>query len=177
MRIRFTPNYPKMLECVLWVLNEHKGIHLYNLMKVLFHADYLSVNAYGTPVTSDNYMAMQYGTVPEVIYKGLINKEPLYLEAFQIDEYPLTIENQYAIFPTRVANEHYLSETDKEFLQKGIKEYAFLPFNEVKHKNHSNPGWQKTFDKAENSIIDWYELITDQTIKDELAGISKYLVI
>lgn len=143
MRIYFQSNYAKILETVLWILNKHKGINMYNLLKVLFHADLLSVNKYGVPVTGETYYAYQFGTVPENTYKGLINREPIYLEFFGLEEIPFEIKNKYFLYPKREAKEDYLSETDKECLEEGIKEYAFLTFEQVKDKNHNNEGWKK----------------------------------
>ena len=96
MRIQFNINYQKALEVILWVLHKDKTIDVYRLMKVLFHADLFSVNKYGAPITGDNYLAMKFGTVPDVIYNGLIQKHILYLEDSQLDiQYLILINTQY----------------------------------------------------------------------------------
>jgi len=181
MRIRFNINYKKALETVLWVLNKRKdeGVNMYNLLKILFHAESLSINEYGRPITGDNYLALQFGTVPESIYHGLIRKDPLFLEFFEIEEVPIISNNnkKYFLRPTREADEDYLSETDKKCLEDGMKEYINLSFEDVKNKNHANPAWEKTYDNSPNSVIDWYDIIKDQNIKNELLGLSKYMVI
>lgn len=178
MKILFNINYEKALEVVLWILDKRDGVNIYNLLKILFHAESLSVNKIGRPITGDNYIAMNFGTVPDVIYKGLICKDPIYLESFNLTEVPFTTENKYFLYPTRKADEDYLSESDKIFLEEGMKEYIDLSFEEVKNKNHSNVAWQKTYyDKSPNTVIDWYDIITDPQVREDLLGVSRYTVI
>ena len=176
MKIQFKFNYVKSLEAILWILNKHKKVNMYNLMKVLFHADCLSINKYGKPITGDTYCAFQFGTVPEVIYKGFINKDILYSFYFDIIEVPIKITSDYHLIPCREAKEEHLSENDKECLKEGIKEYLHLSFEEVKNKNHFNKAYKAAYKKSPNGPIDWYDLISPE-VRDELIGISEYLVI
>lgn len=179
MRIQFNINYKKAIEIVLWVLHKDKTIDVYRLMKVLFHADLFSVNKYGAPVTGDNYLAMKFGTVPDVIYNGLIKKDILYLEDSQLDTNLLPFDLKgYQLLPQRIPNIEHLSESDIECLELGIKEYAGLSFEEVKNKNHSIRAWRETYHNAPNSFIDWYDLIEEQYLKDDLSdGWSEHMVI
>jgi hypothetical protein len=148
MRIKFNINHKKTIEVILWVLNKNSSIDIYQLMKVLFHADLLCVNKYGSPITGDNYIAMKFGTVPEVIYNGLIKQDALFLRDFEEDNpIPFRIDG-YKITPLRSYNKDDISESDIECLTTGIKE-----------KNHAN-----------NAIVDWYDLIEEQYLKDDLSG-------
>ena len=130
MRIQFSINNKKAIEVILWVLHKDNTIDVYKLMKVLFHADWVSVNKYGAPITGDNYLAMQYGTVPDVIYNGLIKKDILYLEDSQLEANLLPFDlNGYKLLAKRMPNiDEYLSIADIECLELGIKEYAGLSF-------------------------------------------------
>ena len=180
MRIQFNINYKKAVEVILWVLHKDKTIDVYKLMKVLFHADLISVNKYGAPITGDNYLAMKFGTVPDVIYNGLIKKDILYLEDSQLDTYLLPFDLKgYRLLPKRTANiDEYLSVADIECLELGIKEYSGLSFEEVKNKNHSINAWRETYHNTPNSFIDWYDLIEEQYLKDDLSdGWSGHMVI
>ena len=177
MRIQFKFNCIKSLEAILWILNKYQKVNMYNLMKVLFHADCLSVNKYGKPITGDTYFAFQFGTVPEIIYKGFINKDIFYLSYFDIGEIPIEITSNYKLIPCREAREEYLSENDKECLKEGVKEYLHLSFEEVKNKNHDNKAYKDAYKKLPNSPIDWYDLIISPEIRDKLTGISEYLVV
>ena len=135
MRIQFNINYQKALEVILWVLHKDKTIDVYRLMKVLFHADLFSVNKYGAPITGDNYLAMKFGTVPDVIYNGLIQKHILYLEDSQLDINLIPFDLKgYMLLPKRTPNIECLSESDIECLELGIKEYTGLSFEQVKNK-------------------------------------------
>ena len=162
----------------MWVLHEDKSVDLYRLMKILFHADLISVNKYGAPVTGDNYLAMQFGTVPEVIYNALIKKDILYLADSQLDDdLPFDLSG-HKLSVVRSADMQYLSESDIECLKLGIKEYSGLSFEAVKNKNHAVPAWQKTYHKEPNSFIDWYDLIDERYLKDDLSGgWSEHMVI
>jgi len=171
MRIQFNINYKKAVEIVLWILHKDKTIDVYKLMKVLFHADLVSINKYGSPNTGDNYLAMKFGTVPDGIYNGLIKQDLLYLEDSQLDTnlLPFELKGHY-LLPTRVSNAEYLHASDVECLQLGIKEYAGLSFEEVKNKNHSIRAWRDAYHNAPNSFIDWYDLIEEKYLKEDLMG-------
>lgn len=179
MRIQFNINYQKALEVILWVLHKDKTIDVYRLMKVLFHADLFSVNKYGAPITGDNYLAMKFGTVPDVIYNGLIQKHILYLEDSQLDINLIPFDLKgYMLLPKRTPNIECLSESDIECLELGIKEYTGLSFEQVKNKNHSICAWRETYHNTPNSFIDWYDLIEEQYLKDDLSdGWSEHMVI
>lgn len=180
MRIQFNINNRKAIEVILWILHKDNTIDLYKLMKVLFHADWVSVNKYGAPITGDNYLAMMYGTVPDVIYNCLIKKDPLYLEDALLDENSLPFDligNKLLAKRLPIINE-YLSIADIECLELGVIEYAGLSFEEIKNKNHSVKAWQETYQKTPNSFIDWYDLIEEQYLKDDLLdGWANHVVI
>jgi len=180
VRIQFSINNKKAIEVILWVLHKDNTIDVYKLMKVLFHADWVSVNKYGAPITGDNYLAMKFGTVPDVIYNGLIKKDILYLEDSQLEANLLPFDlNGYKLLAKRMPNiDEYLSIADIECLELGIKEYAGLSFEEVKNKNHSVKAWRETYQKTPNSFIDWYDLIEEQYLKDDLSdGWANHMVI
>jgi uncharacterized phage-associated protein len=179
VRIQFNINYQKALEVILWVLHKDKTIDVYRLMKALFHADLFSVNKYGAPITGDNYLAMKFGTVPDVIYNGLIQKHILYLEDSQLDINLIPFDLKgYVLLPKRMPNIECLSESDIECLELGIKEYTGLSFEQVKNKNHSIRAWRETYHNMPNSFIDWYDLIEEQYLKDDLSdGWSEHMVI
>lgn len=176
MKIQFQTNYKKTLECILWILHQQKGIDLYKIMKILFHADYLSVNKYGVPVTGDTYKAMDYGTVPSFSY-DVLKQEMLALNALEIDSFPFKIKDKRTFMPLRDVMEDYLSETDKECLTLGLQEYGNLSFEQVKEKNHTIKAWQDAYKRNPNSSIDWYDLIEDPEIRKDLEETASYLVV
>jgi len=171
MRIQFNINRKKTLEAVLWVLNQRNEVNMYNLLKIFFHADVLSMNLHGRPITGDNYLAYQFGTVPENIYFGLIRNDPIYMELFEIDDIPINYDKRrYQLSTKRKADVEYLSISDIECLNKGIDEYIDLSFQEAKEKNHSHSAWKNAYRKSPNSVIDWYDLIEEQYLRDDLSG-------
>jgi uncharacterized phage-associated protein len=170
MRIQFTFNHQKSIEVVLWILHKNSSIDIYQLMRILFHADLLCLNKYGLPVTGDDYLAMKFGAVPETIYKGLISQDILFLEGFTQDsEIPFKIE-KHKITPLRNCNLDFISKANMKCLTASIEEYTNLSFLDAKEKNHSNPAWRKTYNANPNAIIDWYDLIEEQYLKEDLSG-------
>src|ERR1700733_613301 len=62
------PNYKKILEAILFLINEseRRGLYVteYDIDKAVFLADVKHLNEYGRPITFDNYVAMVHGPVP-----------------------------------------------------------------------------------------------------------------
>lgn len=173
--IQFHPDYSKTVEVVLWVLNNSPGIHLYNLMKVLFHADVVSVNRYGRPVIGDTYLAMEHGTVPQLVYTELMRRESWLLDALGWQNWPWSSEG-HAWYAHRPANADYLSQTDQIALLEGIQEYASLPFAAVRAKNHRVKAWISTWQHNPGGVMDWADLIEDEGVRADFEDLAPFLV-
>lgn len=175
MKIQFQINYKKTLQCILWIINKKQKIHLYYIEKILFQADHLSVNKYGVPVTGDTYFAKQYGTVPNFAGE-LLHQDPITLDLLNISAFPFTLKGS-ELETNQQADEDYLSETDKECLTIGFEAYAHLTHEEVTKKNHELKAWQDTYSNNLNGPIDWYDMIDNENIKQDLVETAAYLVI
>lgn len=177
MRIQFKPNFKKSLEAVVYVVNKVKDIDVYHLVKVIFHADLTSINTYGAPITGDTYLAMPYGTVPSMIYNDMVQQKSfLLLDILGLETLPIRREGRI-MRASRPYDADHLSETDMECLNQGIAEYAYLSFEEAKEKNHTLQAWKKAYSKRPNEPIDWYDLIEDPQIREELEGLSHNVVV
>lgn len=68
--ILFKVNANKAIEVILWFCSQsaNNKVNVYNVLKTIFYAEIDHLNKYGRPIIGDNYMAMDYGTVPSLIY-------------------------------------------------------------------------------------------------------------
>jgi uncharacterized phage-associated protein len=177
-QITFKINHEKCIEAVLYVIDALKGsINKYNLMKVIFEADKYHLNNHARPVTGDTYIAMEYGTVPSAI-KNYIDRNHWYLELINREEFPFKLDtSQHLVKSDIKPNLDFLSETDKEALDIGIKKYGTLPFKEVERLNHEEECWIKTRELNPDRSIPFELMISNEEIKEYLAEHSKFIVI
>ena len=150
-QIQFNLDYAKLIHSILYIVNEMGGaINKYNLIKIIFEADKYHMIKYMRPVTGDKYMRMDYGTVPitalnlvngdcmeEDISKAGIKNLPFRLK-------PVNGGGLYMVTSREQANTDYLSKSDMEALDRGIKKYGGLSFDKVKKINHREKCWKET---------------------------------
>lgn len=143
--IEFKLNYNKIVQSILYVINQKGGnINKYNLMKVMFAADKYHMLKYIRPVTGDKYIKMQYGTVPSKILNMVDNKSiKTCLKELGLKELPFQLSQgkQKLVSSKTKADTKFLSKSDMEALDYGIKEYADLKFNDARDKNHKEDCW------------------------------------
>lgn len=76
-----------IIEMLLYLLEQTKGLTRYNLMKTLYFAHRSYLAAEGLPLVRDEFFALEYGPVPTVVYDwikdrgSLLNQEIKTLEA------------------------------------------------------------------------------------------------
>ena len=78
-------NIQSFIQPVLYILNKAgKPLDTHKISKILYFADRQHLAKYGTTISGDTYMKMQYGPVPSTVYdiiktiqgrKGLISAE------------------------------------------------------------------------------------------------------
>lgn len=149
------------MQCLLWILNRKPGINKYNIMKVMFDADCYHLNKYGRPIYGENYVAMNYGTVPSLM-KDL-------LEITQNVPFYKCSKNGFKANSSPTLD--VFSDTDIEALEHGISEYADLSFSEVKNKNHIHPAWEKHKEELKNTRscpIPYEDMINNEDVLADL---------
>lgn len=163
LNIQFTVNGKKAIEATLYVLTKRKknGENVYNVLKALFEADKHHLNLHGRPVTGDTYIKMEYGTVPSAI-KNIIDKDFITLAGLNIDEPPFKKGENHLVVPEREPDLDYLSESDIESLDVGIKKYLHLSFAQVRELNHQEKSWVES---EMNSSIDFSLMIENEEIR------------
>lgn len=131
---RFTFNYGKSLEAILYVAKEIGD--LYHLMKILYFADKDHLNHYGRFITGDSYVAMRNGPVPSEVYDMIKHVRGDGAEFYSEEvKKAFRIDNNN-IIPLRSYNEKKLSVSDKKCLDKAIKENKSLTFGTLMDKSH-----------------------------------------
>ncbi len=159
---KLTPNLKKILEAVLFLLNqaENRGECLtqYDIVKSIFLADRSHLNRYGRPVTFDNYYAMRNGPVPTTVYDLLKGSENI-LAKFDIDE-PLwqtedapQISPKAKIYthPIRMPREDTLSPSDEEALKDALGTVNSLTFPQLRKLTHDDPAYIDAWDENGNA--------------------------
>lgn len=176
--ISFKVNAEKAIEVILWFCsqNTNNKVNIYNVLKSIFYAEIDHLNKYGRPIIGDNYMAMDYGTVPSLTY-DLIKGNKLALSKHKIKELPFSSDGNY-ITGTREYNTEHFSKSDLKCLSDAYKLYGKLSFSKLKDVNHEHPAWLETRKRSPDSCIPFDLLIEDnQELITELKQYSKNLVV
>lgn len=166
MPIQFKRNDQKAIEAVLWFIqnDEHD---MYKIWKMLFSAEKYHINKYGSPITGDRYVAMDYGTVPEWLYDVTKSGNQ------KIDFY----KQGYDLFAKRGPNCDYLSESDVEALKYSLDEYANMDFGAIMKKNHEETAWRKNHIRESSAPIPFEDIIEEDWLKEDLALIASSMVL
>jgi hypothetical protein len=181
---RLRPNHRKILEAVLYLINEaeQRKIYVteYDLVKSIFVADVAHLNQYARPITFDNFVAMEYGPVPSATRDVL---QPEYNPLFQYsdEQWPLWTRERSPedgasayrfVKPRRRANLRVLSETDVHALSEALSVVKSLKFAGVKKETHKHPAytdaWARRGDKKV-ADMDYAKLLDaedDELIED-----------
>jgi len=171
MPIRFNINPQKAIEALLWIVQRGET-NVYNAMKIIFAADKHSLNKYGFPVTGDNYVAMQYGTVPSWTYAATRLTDSRI--GFTRDG------NTLKLSKGRTFKKSMFSESDIESLEHGFKEYAGKGFKAVERKNHRERAWIAARERNPQSgapDILFEDMIDEQWLKEDLAVDGQFIKI
>lgn len=167
MRELFDFKKDKAIEAILFVLSKRPSFNRYNLLKIMFEADKNHFINHGRPITGDDYIAMEYGTVPssiDDILKKNLSPDIKYKQDMGV----------HVVYGERNANERLLSKSDKACLLKAIEKYGDLDFRDVCYLNHKENAWKKS---ARNKKINIRHLSVEDSFQedvDELEKLSEY---
>lgn len=182
-----TPRPDKIVEAVLVILNEAKRrnatVTQYDIVKTLFIADRSHLNAWGRPITFDNYVAMEHGPVPSLAY-NILKEDARSLADFRVrplwtrriaDGRKFVFEN-----PEREADEDILSPSDIGALKDALGTVASLSFGQVRRLTHQDQAyidaWEDQSDRKQFPMS--YALLfetPDHEAAESLAFLSKHV--
>jgi len=185
------PNYKKILEAILFLINEseRRGLYVteYDIDKAVFLADVKHLNEYGRPITFDNYVAMVHGPVPSAtrdILQPTFKGKPHFREEWPLwDRQPSPSDGAKAfkfIKPKRKENLRILSKSDVSALTDALLVVKSLRFSGVKDLTHKHPAYLDAW--VENGTRGAYEMnysklfeSPDEDILEDLVFSSKHM--
>lgn len=145
-------NTEKAINAVLYVSQELKRKDFHKIFKVLYFADRNHISDYGRSITGDTYIAMNDGPVPSNLYDifksvrgdGFFKDQGQFSKSFKVVNWDL-------VQPIAEPDLKKLSETDITYLDKSLKKYGNLSWDEIKEKSHDY-AWRNTVKNSPISI-------------------------
>jgi hypothetical protein len=188
---RMQPNYERILESVMFLINEAKRRNIYvteyDIDKSIFLADVSHLNKYGRPITFDNYVAMKDGPVPSTT-RDVLQPEFMgqlhYAEAVwpPWDRVQSPADGKLAhkfINPKREANLRVLSGTDIQELIQALVLVKSKGFSGTRKHTHDHPAYVDVWPKEATGGaygMDYAKLleVPDSEIIEDLVFSSKH---
>ena len=126
----------KIKEVILYILSKTGDMGYFRLMKTMFCADRQNLLRWGDQITNLDYYAMKHGPVPVSIHDGLLSA---FHGADGMLSDILTVKGNFMIVhPTREPDLGYLSESDKESIDKAIIELKGMNRDSIESYLHED---------------------------------------
>lgn len=145
----------KLKETVLYLLNATGGLDYYRVFKLLYFAEREHLAKWGHKMIADDFCALDYGPVPTQLYDAIkvLNMEKTNLASILHQDIVFAGEDApYVLIPKRLADMDYISDSEKEMLDKSINENASLTFEELLKKSH-DIAWKEAHDRKKSGKI------------------------
>jgi hypothetical protein len=188
---RMRPNYRRILESILFLINEaeRRGEYVteYEIDKAIFIADVDHLNKHGRPITFDNYVAMKDGPVPSTtrdILQPKFNARHYYDESWPPwERLPSPIDGKRAfkfIRAKRSANLRVLSKTDIAALSEALTLVKGLRFRRMRDHTHRHPAYLDAWPEGAQGgsyPMDYAKLldVPDEDAVEDLVYSSKHI--
>jgi len=138
----------KLIEVVLYIINATKGLDYYHVFKILYFAQQNHLCKWGSRIVADEFVAMQYGPVPTLLYSAVCNKKTFAGELIPLFNDAVKFAGKDAsntLLPQRLPNMDYLAPAEIKSLDKSIVENKGLSFGELVDKSHDS-AWKAASD-------------------------------
>lgn len=178
---RLTEDKEKIQEAILYLMKKQPNISQYEIVKSIFLADRSHMNRYGRPVTFDNYVAMEHGPVPSLVYDALkpkYNFKTMFSAERPWSSIPDKDNRSINRFtPMREPRKEYLSASDMKALDAALGTVLSLSFNQLRKLTHEDRAYTEAWERRGNaaSVIMRLSLLIDKDgdeLEDELIYIS-----
>jgi|SRR5580698_952429 hypothetical protein len=173
----------KVVEAILFLLDNFVGFSQYDIVKTLFLADKSHLKKYGRPITFDTYFAMENGPVPSFAYNILkldfdFKKE--FGEERPWVSVPVPNKPNVNKFVGVKRQPRYgvLSQTDTETLREAGGTIQLLDFDQVRRLTHEDPAYKEAWARrgdAKTAQMKVQLLGASDKLVDDLIYISKHV--
>ena len=134
----------KVIETVLYVVNEMPGLSFMQIFKIMYFAEQDHLVKHGRMITGDDYVAMANGPVPSHTYAALkaVKGVNSWVNVAGLKA-RIEIQDSYHVYPMGSADTDFLSPTDIECLDASIRMYGVCTAGELSMLSHG-PAWSST---------------------------------
>jgi uncharacterized phage-associated protein len=144
------------IEAILYIAQNVKEPTFHRISKLMYFADKAHLEQYGRLICGDSYVAMKHGPVPISSYEILKSvRGEGQTSCLAQAKNAFCVQNKYLVKPLRQADCNYFSDSDLECLDKAIKEYGPLSFQELTELSHDS-AWHNA---DENDCIELEQII------------------
>lgn len=140
---------------VLYILNITGGIDFYHVFKILYFAEREHLAKWGHRMIADDFCALDYGPVPSQLYdaiKMLDKPDSNLASTLHVSMEFAGADAPNVMIAKESADMEYISASEKEVLDKSIKENACLSFSQLKEKSH-DIAWQDAFSRKRSAKL------------------------
>lgn len=148
--VQLKPNVGRIVAALHFVISQAhdrgRNVSQYDLVKTLFLADRAHLNAWGRPVTYDNYAAMYHGPVPSLAY-DLLKGNVKAMRDYGIQDLPWTSipqgkgKKNYFPMDHALDPQEHLSPSDIEVLTEALGVVLSLGFGQIRRLTHEDPAY------------------------------------
>lgn len=187
--MKLPPEFPtlkvdkhKVVEAILFLLQDFVGFSQYDIVKTLFLADKSHLQKYGRPITFDTYFAMENGPVPSFAY-DVLKLDFDFKKEFGEERPWISVPdakkpnvNKF-VGTKRDPKYRTLSQTDMETLKEAGGTIQLLDFDQVFRLTHEDPAYKEAWARrggAKRSQMKVQLLGASEKLLDDLIYISKH---
>jgi hypothetical protein len=173
----------KVVEAILFLLENFVGFSQYDIVKTLFLADKSHLQKYGRPITFDTYFAMENGPVPSFAY-DILKLDFDFRREFGEEKPWISVPdankpnvNKF-LGAKRPPSRGVLSQTDTETLKEAGDTIQFLDFEQVRRLTHEDPAYKEAWARrgeTKRSQMKIQLLGASDKLVDDLIYISKHV--
>ncbi|WP_045223010.1 Panacea domain-containing protein [Desulfonatronum thioautotrophicum] len=163
MRIRYRPNYQKILEAIIFVSEKHPGRGFHHILKALYYADKYHLQQFGRPILGDAYVKMPFGPVGSITYDILKMSDYLPSEIAEQAEAALKVSRNKVprVNAKRSPELSLFSQSDLMCLDEALAFCDKIPFLDLTELTHQEQAWLQAEMHKEMD----YELMIDDEIE------------
>jgi len=159
----------KAIESILYIVHKKAQPTFHHISKVMYFADKDHLAKYGRFICGDIYIAMKHGPVPSAIYDILkmVRGDSIYFSSniYEKASKAFKVCGRHVVQISREPHLEEFSDSDLECLNRAIRKYGNLSFEQLTSLSHAEAAW-KVADA--NDIMEIEHIIATFDNADEL---------